>query len=85
MVSSASASPHDTFAEGTEEMSELLVVLKNYLAQPDNWYEEQNYYTPLNQFFGEYSKEKYQFMIDVLDMMEFSVNNNANCSIRRRE
>lgn len=69
--------PNDTFAEGTEEMSELLVVLKNYLAQPDNWYEEQNYYTPLNQFFGEYSKEKYQFMIDVLDMMEFSVNNNA--------
>ncbi len=69
--------PNDTFAEGTEEMSELIVKLRNYLAKPDNWDEAQSPYYSLSRFFGEYSKEKYQFMIDVLDMMEFTINQNA--------
>lgn len=70
--------PNDIFAEGTEEMSELIVVLRNYLAQPDNWYEAQTPYLTLSYVFGEYSKEKYQFMIDELGMMEFAINRYAS-------
>lgn len=69
--------PNDTFAEGVEELSTLNIVLRNYLAQPDNWYEASNPYYALSNFFGDYSKEKYQFMIDELGMMEFKVNRNA--------
>ena len=69
--------PNNDFVEGTEEMRELVVVLKNYLAKPDNWDTAKSPYYPLKNFFGDYSKEKYQFMIQVLGMMEFSININA--------
>lgn len=69
--------PNNDFAEGAEEMSELVVVLKNYLAKPDNWDTAKSPYYPLKNFFGDYSKEKYQFMIQTLGMMEFSININA--------
>lgn len=72
--------PNNEFNEGAEEFSELVVVLKNYLAEPDNWNPENvTYpYTSLQSIFGDYSKEKYQFMIDVLGMMEFAINQNAS-------
>lgn len=69
--------PSNEFMEGVEEMRELVVVLKNYLAKPDNWETAKSPYYPLKRFFGDYSKEKYQFMIQVLGMMEFSININA--------
>lgn len=69
--------PNDEFMEGSEELSKLNIVLKNYLAQPDNWDKASSPYLTLGYVFGEYSREKYQFMIDVLDMMEFSINQNA--------
>lgn len=67
--------PNDTFAEGTEEYSKLLVRLRNYLAKPDNWDEVSGWpYYSLQTIFGEYSDRKYQFMIDVLGMQEFAIN-----------
>ena len=69
--------PNNEFNEGAEEFSELIVVLKNYLAKPDNWDNAVSPYYSLGIIFGEYSKEKYQFMIDVLDMQDFSINLNA--------
>ena len=50
------------------------------MKEPDNWNPENvTYpYTSLQSIFGDYSKEKYQFMIDVLGMMEFAINQNAS-------
>ena len=69
--------PNSEFNEGAEEFSELIVVPKNYLAKPDNGDIAVSPYYSLGIIFGEYSKEKYQFMIDVLDMQDFSINLNA--------
>lgn len=70
--------PNNEFSEGVEEMSSLNIVLRNYLAKPDNWDSADNPYLPLSRFFGEYSDEKYQFMIDALDLIDFKVNANAS-------
>ncbi len=65
------------FVEGTENMQELVVVLKNYLAKPDNWETAVYPYYALGNIFGEYRKEKYQFMIQILGLREFSINRSA--------
>lgn len=65
------------FVAGTEKMQELVVVLKNYLAMPDNWETAVYPYYALNRIFGEYRKEKYQFMIQILGLKEFSINGAA--------
>jgi len=65
--------PNDEFVEGAEEISTLNIILRNYLAKPDNWDTDTTPYYSLSSVFGDYSKEKYQFMIDVLDMMEFRI------------
>lgn len=71
---------NDTFSIGTENRQEFTVVLKNYLAKPDNW-DDANYPSvALSKYFGTYSKVKYQFMIEVLGLIDFAVSYNAATS-----
>ena len=72
--------PSETFAIGTENHQEFTVVLKNYLAKPDNW-DAANYpRVPLSKFFGTYSRVKYQFMIEHLGLIDFEINYNIQTS-----
>lgn len=72
--------PNDTFALGTESHQSFTVVLKNYLAKPDNW-ESANYpRVALSKYFGTYSRVKYQFMIEHLGLIDFEINYNAQTS-----
>lgn len=68
---------NEDFVEGTENMRELVVLLKNYLAKPDNWDSAVYPYYALGNIFGEYRKEKYQFMIQILGLREFVINRSA--------
>ncbi|MCH5174317.1 MAG: DUF4843 domain-containing protein [Prevotellaceae bacterium] len=68
---------NDIFSIGTENRQEFTVVLKNYLAKPDNWDTANFPKMPLSRYFGTYSKVKYQFMIEVLGLIDFEINNNA--------
>ena len=71
---------NDTFSLGTENHQQFTVVLKNYLAKPDNW-DTANYpRVPLSKFFGNYSRVKYQFMIEVLGLIDFEINYNTQTS-----
>ena len=71
---------NDTFSIGTENRQEFTVVLKNYLAKPDNW-DNANYpQVALSKYFGTYSKVKYQFMIEVLGLIDFDINYAASTS-----
>lgn len=72
--------PNDEFQVGTEGHSEFTVVLKNYLAKPDNWDAANFPQQPLSRYFGTYSKVKYQFMIEVLGLIDFQINYNARTS-----
>lgn len=65
------------FSLGTTGRQSFKVVLKNYLAKPDNW-DTANYpRMPLSRYFGTYSRVKYQFMIEVLGLVSFEINYNA--------
>lgn len=71
---------NDIFSIGTENRQEFTVVLKNYLAKPDNW-DNANYpQVPLSRYFGTYSRVKYQFMIETLGLIDFVINYNATTS-----
>lgn len=71
---------NDEFELGTENHQQFMVVLKNYLAKPDNW-DEANYpRVPLSRYFGNYSRVKYQFMIEVLGLIDFEINYNTQTS-----
>ena len=64
---------NDTFSIGTENRQEFTVVLKNYLAKPDNW-DTANYpQVALSRYFGTYSRVKYQFMIETLGLIDFTI------------
>jgi hypothetical protein len=68
------------FAKGTEKHQEFCVALKNYLAKPSSW-EKANYpKVALSKYFGSYSISKYQFMIEVLGLVDFSINYNMTKS-----
>lgn len=69
--------PNDEFREGAKELQTLTVVLKNYLSKPDNWETATYPMRPLNAYFGEYSKVKYQFMIQELNLVDFQISYNA--------
>lgn len=72
--------PNDDFSLGTENHQTFTVVLKNYLAKPDNW-DNANYpRVPLSKYFGNYSRVKYQFMIEVLGLIDFEINYNTQTS-----
>ncbi len=65
------------FETGVEGRQELYVVLKNYLAEPDEWNNVVPPYYSWSRYFGEYSKVKYQFMIQELGIMEFHIYGSA--------
>ena len=68
---------NDTFATGTTGRQSFTIILKNYLAKPDNW-DTANYpRLPLSRYFGAYSRVKYQFMIEALGLVTFEINYNA--------
>ncbi len=64
---------NDEFEPGTGEKSVMRVVLKNYLAKPDNWDDDVSYYNILSHYFGTYSAKKYQFILSVLEVADFKV------------
>ncbi len=64
---------NDVFETGVSERQELVVVLKNYLAEPEEWNNRVSPYLSWAGYFGEYSKVKYQFMIQELGIMEFHI------------
>ena len=71
---------NDEFELGTENHQSFTVVLKNYLAKPDNW-DNANYpRVPLSKYFGNYSRVKYQFMIEILGLIDFEINYNTQTS-----
>lgn len=64
---------NDQFATGVDNMSILKVVLRNYLAKPEEWDTRIPPYLTYAEFFGEYSKTKYQFMIQTLGLVDFHI------------
>lgn len=68
---------NDEFLLGATELQTLTIVLKNYLSKPDNWDTATYSMRPLSAYFGEYSKVKYQFMIQELNMVDFKISYNA--------
>ena len=71
---------NDTFSIGTENHQKFTVVLKNYLAKPDNWDNANFPQMPLSRYFGTYSRVKYQFMIEILGLVDFEISYNATTS-----
>lgn len=71
---------NDEFSVGVKELQTLTIVLKNYLSKPDNWDADQYPLRPLSAYFGEYSKVKYQFMIQELNLVDFNISYNATIS-----
>lgn len=65
---------NDEFQQGAKELQTLTIVLKNYLSKPDNWETATYPMMALKRYFGDYSKVKYQFMIQVLNLVDFKVN-----------
>ncbi|MDE5550178.1 MAG: DUF4843 domain-containing protein [Bacteroidaceae bacterium] len=71
---------NDDFSIGTEDHQSFTVVLKNYLAKPDNWDTANFPRVALSRFFGTYSRVKYQFMIEHLQLIDFEINYNTQTS-----
>mgnify|MGYP002104918698 CR=1 FL=1 len=68
---------NDDFVTGVDKRQKLVVVLKNYLAKPDEWDNDISPYSKYSTYFGSYSKTKYQFMIQVLGLIDFHIYNRA--------
>lgn len=72
---------NDDFMGGAENMQSFTVILRNRLAKPSNW-DTANYpQVALNQYFGMYSRVKYQFMIEVLGLVDFTISYFASTAI----
>ena len=69
--------PNSEFDTGATEMSVINIVLRNYLSKPEDWEAASYPNQPLNKYFGDYSKVKYQFMIETLGLVTFEINYNA--------
>ena len=70
--------PNDEFELGTEKHQEFTIIVKNFLSKPDNWdrvptRNDMLIFKPLKDFFGDYSRVKYQFMIQVLGLIDFQI------------
>lgn len=73
--------PNEDFMEGSENMQTFTVVLRNRLAKPSNW-DTANYPSvALSEYFGVYSRVKYQFMIEILGLVDFKISYFASTSI----
>lgn len=71
-------SPDEVFGMGTEDYQSFTLVVKNYLAKPENWdavppRNDMLIYFPLSKYFGSYSRVKYQFMIEHLGLVDFQI------------
>lgn len=64
---------NDSFLPGAVESSRLCLVLKNFLAKPDEWDSAVYPYMPLSRYFGTYSDVKYAFIIQVTGRSNFRV------------
>jgi len=56
--------PNEHFAAGALNQNELRFTLKNALAMPEDWDAASYPFWPLSRYFGDYSTEKFQFMIE---------------------
>ncbi|MDE6393744.1 MAG: DUF4843 domain-containing protein [Duncaniella sp.] len=56
--------PGGSFRAGALNQNELRFTLKNRLAKPEEWDEPSYGYLALSRYFGTYSTEKFQFMIE---------------------
>ncbi|MCR4995602.1 MAG: DUF4843 domain-containing protein [Bacteroidales bacterium] len=70
--------PSKAFSLGTEDHQSFTLIVKNYLAKPDNWdtvpqRNDMLIYFPLSKYFGSYSRVKYQFMIEHLGLVDFQI------------
>ena len=70
--------PGEQFDLGTEDHQAFTVIVKNYLAKPDNWdtvptRNDMLIYFPISKYFGTYSRVKYQFMIEHLGLIDFQI------------
>lgn len=73
--------PNDNFGQGAEDMQSFTVVLRNRIAKPDNW-DSANYpFVPLSDYFGSYSRVKYQFMIEHIGLIDFIISYFASTAI----
>lgn len=68
------------FQTGAYNMNSLKVILKNYLDKPTEWDEATYPRRPYSAYFGEYSKVKYQFMIQELGLIDFHISYTATVS-----
>ncbi|MBP3229372.1 MAG: DUF4843 domain-containing protein [Prevotella sp.] len=68
---------NNTFQTGAGELSALTIVLKNYLAKPAEWDAAVYPRMAYAGIFGVYSRVKYQFMIQILGMMDFHIDYRA--------
>lgn len=72
---------NDAFLTGSEGMQSFTVTLRNRLAKPDNW-DVANYpRVPLSNYFGSYSRVKYQFIIEVTGLVDFTISYFASTAI----
>ncbi len=72
---------NESFNTGAENMQSFTVVLRNRIAKPDNW-DSANYpQVPLSDYFGTYSRMKYQFMIEHLGLIDFKISYSASTAI----
>ena len=68
----------ETFGIGTEDHQSFTLIVKNYLAKPDNWdavptRNDMLIFYPIARYFGSYSRVKYQFMIEHLGLVDFQI------------
>lgn len=68
------------FNTGSYNMNSLKVILKNYLDKPEEWDNATYPRRAYSSYFGEYSKVKYQFMIQELGLIDFHISYTATVS-----
>lgn len=68
------------FAAGADKMRSLKVILKNYLAKPAEWDNAVNPIQPYSIYFGQYSRIKYSFMVQVTKLVDFHISYTASKS-----
>lgn len=73
--------PNDTFDQGAEDMQSFTIVLRNRIAKPNNWDSASYPYVALSEYFGTYSRVKYQFMIEHIGLIDFIISYSASTAI----
>lgn len=63
----------DAFQNATKQYSKLKIIFKYAITKPDNWDNAIPLFQPLKTYFGNYSSEKYQFIIQTTGLSNFAV------------